>query len=302
MVRSRLHTGRLKDVKEGLTGDKPNLGLVIEEAPFSRPSQTLALMDVPPSPKDPEMIRITNATLKYGRDYILGSFDAGTFVLPNRHSRLISSKPGGDRLVPLRDLFTQHYKACFLIDRGSVSEAMHVLNVAYGGLDAIVLAEHPRALPTVLALVLYLRARGRFEMGAVLLRQFSYAVCLQYGPNHPFALISSIFMNLNPCEFDHLLALGCQHGNHFYRLFLGQDYDFGQDSLRSAKAILHDIAYGRQKLADPVGVQAMQWPDMLDESLHYKGRFDMAGRVALLIERSPRVESQVSGKVTDLAD
>lgn len=234
---------------------------------------------IPPSPTDTPALRIPVLVIKNVFDYISGSFETGVFVLDE--SGIISSKSGGHQLRPLRDIFVQHYRACLLIDQRLFSEAREVLDDAFAQLKRIVNSEHPRTICTIFALVLFLRARGRSEIGALLLKNFAAFAHVYNGVYHPAVQGCEIFMPLDNAYFDHLLALIIHYGNDLFRKFSGSKYDKEEVSVQQLMTIFHNKAHDWHGTISPADFEIAE--SLLGDSLMYQGKFSMAERVALLL-------------------
>ncbi|KAL9625183.1 MAG: hypothetical protein Q9160_000585 [Pyrenula sp. 1 TL-2023] len=251
------------------------------------PPATGISLAIPYCPKDPHSLRVPNALLQTIRNYVLGSLEAGVFVMSTESTRLVqcitSSKPDGDHLTNLKEVLFLHYAACSLIDQGSFSEARAVLDKAFTKVNKIVLAEHPETIGTILTLVLYLRARKRPEISRLLLTQLANIARVYHSTEHPLIRVCQVFVSLDAGQCDQLMAL-------FHKLTHNLLHSVGtecyycyrsQENKGRAFAMLTSNTYGNHYPANPVGSRS-QWSSLLRESLGYVGKFDMAGRIALL--------------------
>lgn len=252
----------------------------------SRPASHVSSA-IPYCPKDPQTLRIPDVLLQTIRNYVLGSLEAGVFVMSNEKTKLVqcitSSKPDGDHLTNLKEVLFLHYAACSLIDQGSFAEARAALDEAFTKVNKIVLAEHPETIGTILTLVLYLRARKRPEISRLLLTQLANIARVYLNTEHPLIRICQVFVSLDARQCDQLMEL-------FHKLTHDLLHSIGtecyycyrnEENKQRAFAMLTSNTYGNHYPANPVGSRS-EWSSLLSESLHYVGKFDMAGRIALL--------------------
>jgi hypothetical protein len=131
------------------------------------------------------------------RNYYVGSFSAGTWMSLDQLSDCAIIRPGGNHMIPLKNLYSSHDTACSLFDRDQFEEGGRVVMAAFGHIKDIMHAEHPRTVGAIFDLSMFLRLRGRPEIANVLIRQFASLAGTVPSSSHPLSRIFSAVARLD---------------------------------------------------------------------------------------------------------
>jgi hypothetical protein len=153
---------------------------------------------IPSSPTPTEgSVEHLGSALTALRDYYIGSFGSGTWKSHGEGSDCTSTCAGGDQMIMLKNLFSRHDTACGLFDSGKFEEGGKVIMDAFGDLEAIIEAQHPRTIGAVFDLCMFLRLRHRPEIANMLIRQFARLASLRLPARHPLSRIFREIANMN---------------------------------------------------------------------------------------------------------
>lgn len=137
----------------------------------------------------PELLVVPERVLKSIRDYYEASFESGTWVTANPGFECRTVKVQEDATIDLEALISQCLLACRLFAMNSFQEAGQTLICATGHIRKILLAEHPRTLASLFALITDILQWKRHEIAVAVLRQFSAMGQLLLGDEHPLRRI-----------------------------------------------------------------------------------------------------------------
>ena len=154
-------------------------------------------------------------------DYYKRSFGSGMWISTSPCLDCRTIKVREDAASHLDPLFTQCSIACRLFAQGSFQEAGQTLISATAGIKEILLAEHPRTLSNLFALVIYLCRQGRYEISLAVLRQFCNLGGLLMGREHHLARICGWLSLVNIDHFDDVIARCLRSAGDNFESFLG---------------------------------------------------------------------------------
>lgn len=175
------------------------------------------LSPVPSRPMTPDLFAIPERILQAMQNYYTGSFETGTWISTSEQSECYTTRVQNSIISSdLSKFYSECQHACHLFDRGSFQEAGQILIYATGLIKRILLAEHPRTLSDLVALVLYIDQQNRRDIALAILRQFSALGNLLLGDGHPLRRISGWLPSVDESQYQAILTQCLRStGDHF---------------------------------------------------------------------------------------
>lgn len=131
---------------------------------------------VPTSPSTPIIFAVPEYMLFDIKNYVVGSFEAGTWISSNDAEDCISTKYQREDTEDtnlVNSICRRHLTACDLFDNGFFVEARLVLGQTSRDMEEILLMEHPHAMNVFLETILLVLRRSRPEVLRIMLRHFA---------------------------------------------------------------------------------------------------------------------------------
>jgi hypothetical protein len=175
-----------------------------------------------PYPAAPKMFHIPESLFADIRVYIVGSFEAGTWVSNGVEHLCFSIKENHISSKVFEDIRQSLISACLLISEESYPKAFTQLESICSRVRDIVNTESPETIARFIEMMILVRAFGRPELVELLLKQFAEmsAVVLPT-PAHPMSRIFAALSRLEPPQFEEMALKAWDCMNDVFQKVLG---------------------------------------------------------------------------------
>lgn len=166
----------------------------------------------------PSNMAIPEQILLTIREYVDGSFEAGTWIQSEPRYHCSSVKENPSKVCYLKDFAAQSIVACNLFKAGLFQEAGRTLIIATAEVKSFLLEESPLLLHDVFALLIDICSMGRSEIASAILRTLSDFSSVLMGENHPLRRVYGGLVLLECDETEQVAVEGLKSiAAHFER-------------------------------------------------------------------------------------
>ena len=205
--------GRIKEPKEieRYIKRKP-LSVGAEQAqtaPTPPELECFTPIEIPTSPRTPEVFSVPESILIKLQDYLRASFDAETWLSESRTPNWVSVK-GSKSQKAIRGLAECPKIACDLFDNGLWEEGRTMLATALAGIEETLRVQEPPLLYALFDLVERPISRRRPEIIVSILTQISDLAAIFFPTGHPIEYICRQLLSFEPAQLSNLAAVAIQ--------------------------------------------------------------------------------------------
>ena len=178
-----------------------------------------------PYPAAPKIFHISESLFADIRTYLVGSFEAGTWISNGVEHLCFSIKANHTSSKVFEDIRQNLISACLLISEQSYLKAFTELESVCSRVQDIVNAESPETIARFIEMMILVRAFGHPELVEILLKQFAEmsAVILRT-PAHPMSRIFAALCSLEPPQFEEMALKAWDCMNDVFQKVLGPSH------------------------------------------------------------------------------
>ena len=175
-------------------------------------------IEIPTSPRTPEVFGVAESILIKLQDYVRGSFEAETWISQSRTRNVVSVTSSGKARKSLDDFVNFSNMACDFFDSGLWEEGRMLLATALAGIEEALKAQEPHLLGALFNWMNLMLPRRRPELIVSMLTQISELAATFFSTGHP---IEHICRHLISPELTQLVDLVTVASQSFADLFEG---------------------------------------------------------------------------------
>ena len=212
-----------------------------QTAPTPPELECFTPIEIPTSPRTPEVFSVPESILIKLQDYVRGSFDAEIWFSQSRTSDLVSVKGSLKTQRAIGGLIECPKMACDLFDNGLWEEGRTVLATTLAGIEGTLRVQEPNFLITLLGTIKPVISRRRPEIIVSILTQISDMAAIFFPTGHPIEYICRRLISSEPAQLSNLSTVAIQSLADLFEDILGPT---NMNAIRIRLAIIvsvHDL-------------------------------------------------------------